>query len=356
MNKQELAKLTRVTGAAASDRAFYSRVMMVVSICGVTVGIPFAVYHLFWGSSAVGFVLLPVLLLQGFSVFLLMKNGFNTLAAWIIGVSQTSATVFYTLSLGIEASYWLFASGVANYYILDRRAALVLNLAVCMVTVVFALSDPSLAIRFTAVFLMINVFLFSFAAQLETKNKELDRMLSVDPLTRAGNRTALEQALRRVKSQFDRHKVPVSLIMVDLDHFKKINDVYGHAEGDEVLKRVSRLIQQRLRPTDHLYRFGGEEFVIITETTQMDQAAVLAEDIRKRIEAINSEADDPKTYTMTISSGLAQLRSQESADQWLARADKVMYKAKAMGRNWICFDGDEEAGQLGKSSGAASTL
>ena len=356
MTEQEPSKLTRITGAAASDQAFYSRVMMVVTICGVTVGIPFALYHLIWGSSAVGLVLLPVLILQGLSVFLLMRNGFNTLAAWIIGVSQTSATVFYTLALGIEASYWLFASGVANYYILDRRAALALNLAVCAVTVVFALPDPSLAIRFVATFLMINVFLFSFAAQLETKNRELDRMLSVDPLTRAGNRTALEQALRRVKSQFDRHRIPVSLIMVDLDHFKQINDVYGHAEGDEVLKKIARLIQQRLRPTDHLYRFGGEEFVIITENTLINQAAVLAEDIRKRVEAINSEDDNSKTYKMTISSGLAQLRALESADHWLARADKAMYKAKAMGRNWICFDADEEAGQLGKSSGTTSTL
>ncbi|MDP3515944.1 MAG: GGDEF domain-containing protein [Pseudohongiella sp.] len=356
MTKQEQKKFPRMLGAAASDQAFYSRVMMVVTLCGVTTGIPFAIYHLVWGNSSVGLVLFPVLLLQALSVFLLLRNGFNMLAAWIIGVSQTSATVFYTITVGIEASYWLFASGVANYYILDRRGALALNLVVCALTVMLALNEPSLAIRFIATFLMINVFLFSFSKQLESKNKELDRMLTVDPLTLAGNRTALEESLRRVKSQFDRHKVPVSLIMIDLDHFKEINDAHGHSEGDEVLKRIARLVQNRLRPTDHLYRFGGEEFIVITENTHMDQAAFLAEDIRKRVEAQSDDAVASKTRALTISSGLAQLRADESADEWLARADKAMYKAKAMGRNWICFDAGEDLDQLGKSSGMAVAL
>ncbi|TFH73195.1 GGDEF domain-containing protein [Gammaproteobacteria bacterium LSUCC0112] len=239
---------------------------------------------------------------------------------------------------------------------MDRRGALALNLLVCALTVIMALNEPSVAVRFIATFLMINIFLFSFSKQLESKNKELDRMLTVDPLTLAGNRTALEESLRRVKSQLDRHKIPVSLIMIDLDHFKDINDAYGHSEGDEVLKRIAQLIKNRLRPTDHLYRFGGEEFIVITENTHMDQAAFLAEDIRKRVEAQSHETENSETRVLTISSGLAQLREGESADEWLTRADKAMYKAKAMGRNWICFDAGDDLNQTGKSSGMAVAL
>lgn len=356
MNEKEQKIIRFMLGAAASDEAFYARVLLVVAVCGMGTGIPFAIYHLLWGSSAVGFVLLPVLLLQAMSVFLLLRNGFSMLAAWIIGVSQTSVTVFYTITVGFEASYWLFASGVANYYILDRRGALALNLVVCALTVVMALDEPSVAVRFIASFLMINVFLYSFSRQLESKNKELDLMLTLDPLTLSGNRTALEESLRRVKSQFDRHSIPVSLIMIDIDHFKDINDAYGHREGDEVLKSIAQLIQNRLRPTDHLYRYGGEEFIVITENTVMDRAAFLAEDIRKRVEVHLYEPKSRERHELTISSGLAQLRENESADEWLTRADKAMYKAKAMGRNWICFDAGGDLDQTGKSSGMAVAL
>lgn len=343
-------------GARSTDLEFYTRVMMVVALCGVSFGLPFGIYHLFWGNQLLSLILLPVVLLQLVALYLLRKNGFSRFAAWSIAFLQTAATTFFAFSVGLEASFWLFASGVANYYIVDRRVALIINAIACFLIAVFAMGDPAVAIRYSASFIMINIFLYSFALQLEKKNELLDHMLTVDPLTLAGNRTALEEALRRVKSQFDRHQVPVSLIMIDLDHFKKVNDTHGHSEGDRVLNRIATLIKNRLRPTDSLYRFGGEEFIVITENTHLNQAAYLAEDIRRRIEKSGDEHNPKSDTALTVSLGLAQLRETESADDWLGRADKTMYKAKAMGRNWICFDADVTEDQLGRSSGMVSTL
>ncbi|MDO9519711.1 MAG: GGDEF domain-containing protein [Pseudohongiella sp.] len=345
-----------ILGARSTDLEFYTRVMMVVALCGVTFGLAFGLYHLFWGNQLLSLVLLPVVCLQIITVYLLKKNGFSRFAAWTIALLQTAATIFYSLEIGLVASYWLFASGVANYYIVDRKVALSFNAVACFVIAVYALGEPAIAIRYAASFVMINIFLFSFARQLEKKNAQLDHMLTVDPLTMAGNRTALEATLRRVKSQYDRHETPVSLIMIDLDHFKRINDTHGHSEGDRVLNRIAALIKKRLRPTDSLFRFGGEEFIVITENTHLNQAAYLAEDIRKRVE---SDVDDQRKHAddaLTVSLGLAQLRGNEAADDWLGRADKAMYKAKAMGRNWICFDADTSADQTGNPSGTASTL
>lgn len=343
-------------GARNTDIEFYTRVMIVVALCGVSFGLPFAIYHLFWGNQLLSLILLPVVCLQLVTVYLLKKNGFNIFAAWSIAFLQTTATTFFAFSLGLEASFWLFASGVANYYIVDRKVAVAINAIACFLIAVYALDDPALSVRYAASFIMINIFLFSFARQLEKKNEQLDHMLTVDPLTLAGNRTALEEALRRVKSQFDRHEVPVSLIMIDLDHFKQINDTHGHSEGDRVLNRIAKLIKNRLRPTDSLYRFGGEEFIVITENTHLNQAAYLAEDIRRRVEQNADEHNKKSDTALTVSLGLAQLRQTEAADQWLGRADKAMYKAKAMGRNWICFDADISEDQLGKSSGTVSVL
>lgn len=343
-------------GTRSTDLEFNVRVLSVVAICGVSFGLPFAVYHLLWGNPLFSLILLPVVLLQITALFLLKKNIYSRLATLIIAVLQTTASAFFCFSVGVEASYWLFASGVANYYIVDRKVALTINVIACFWVAVYALKEPSLAIRFAASFVMINTFLFSFARQLEKKNTQLDHMLTIDPLTLAGNRTALEEALRRVKSQFDRHEIPVSLIMIDLDHFKKINDTHGHREGDIVLNRIAALIKKRLRPTDSLYRFGGEEFIVITENTHLNQAAYLAEDIRRQVENSREQPETANEQKLTVSLGLAQLRVAEAADDWLGRADKAMYKAKSMGRNWVCFDADISKDQLGKSSGTLSAL
>lgn len=345
-------------GARSTDVEFYTRVMLVVTLCGVSFGLPFGIYHLFWGDQLLSLILLPVVALQIITLYLLKKNGFSRFAAWTIAFLQTAATTFFSFSVGLEASFWLFASGVANYYIVDRKVALTINAIACFLIATYALGDFDLSVRYVASFIMINIFLFSFARQLEKKNAQLDHMLTVDPLTLAGNRTALEEALRRVKSQFDRHGVPVSLLMIDLDHFKQINDSRGHREGDKVLSHVATVIKNRLRPTDSLYRFGGEEFIVITENTHLNQAAFLAEDIRRRVDN-NADAhgvDDSVAPSLTVSLGLAQLRSSEAADDWLERADKAMYKAKAMGRNWVCFDADVAQDHVGKSAGAASAL
>ena len=331
-----------VSSAKSHDLEFYTRVLIAVALCGLCVGAPFAIYHLMWGNPLVSLLLAPVIVLQSISLYLLRKKGFNPWIALFLAVIQMAATVLIHVKIGLQASFWIFASAVANYYIVDRYQALTINVAACAISAWMAFESAEMAFRFSAAFGMINVFLFAFSAQLDKKNRELDRMLTVDPLTRAGNRTALEEALRRVQSQYARAQIPATVIMLDLDNFKQINDSQGHTAGDQVLRRMSWLILSRLRPTDTLYRFGGEEFIVITENTSMHQAAYLAEDIRKIIEAEGG---------LTISAGLAELRADESTDQLINRADRALYKAKSMGRNWVCFDPLQD----GRSAGTAAT-
>lgn len=347
-------RYSTMLGARSTDLEFYTRVMYAIVACGLSFGLPFAIYHLIWGNPLFSAILLPVIVLQLLTLYLLRRNGFSHYAAWIIAFLQMAATTLFAFAVeGLSGSYWLFASGLANYYIVDRKAALLMNTLACVAVAFYALDDSSASVRYSASFAMINIFLFSFARQLDKKNAELDRMLTVDPLTRAGNRSALEDALKRVKGQFDRHAIPVSLIMIDLDHFKDINDTLGHKEGDRVLAWVAATIQKRLRPSDSLYRFGGEEFIIIAENTLLDQAAFLAEDIRQRVENSRSESEFGNLPAITVSLGLAQLKVDETSDGWVSRADRAMYKAKAMGRNWVCFDA-ASADQVGRSSGASA--
>lgn len=336
------SKQESVLTAQGKDQVFYSQVMFAVTLCGISFALAFAIYHFLWGNSAVSLILTPVIVVQAVALILLIRNGFNAFSAWSIAIIQTATNVLFVHEVGLVASYWLYASGVANYYIVNRRIALSLNTIACLATVFIAFDAPDFAVRYCAAFAMINVFLYTFAVQLERKNHELDRMLTIDPLTLAGNRTAMDEAILRVRNLYDRYQTPVTLIMIDLDHFKQINDTMGHSAGDKVLRRVADKVQGRLRPTDKLFRFGGEEFVIVAENTTLAQASHLAEDIRQRIARDEGERHQAE-ISLTVSMGVAQLREAESGDNWIDRADKALYKAKSMGRNWVCFDGELES-------------
>ena len=119
--------------------------------------------------------------------------------------------------------------------------------------------------------------------------------------------------------------------MLDLDHFKQINDLHGHAKGDEILIRITELVGMRIRATDSIYRLGGEEFVVVADDLSLENAARLAEQLRTIVEA----HDLAPSSTVTISLGVAQHHSDETAEQWMNRADNALYMAKHLGRNRI---------------------
>ena len=150
-----------------------------------------------------------------------------------------------------------------------------------------------------------------------------------DPLTGAGNRRALEHKLFDAVNVYQRTRSPVSMLLMDLDHFKKVNDRHGHAAGDEILCSITEIINLRIRVTDSLYRIGGEEFVVVLEGQDLHRAAHLAEQLRTLIEANELVPD----HSATISVGVAELKENETGNDWLHRADKALYRAKRSGRN-----------------------
>jgi len=160
---------------------------------------------------------------------------------------------------------------------------------------------------------------------------ELEHLVTTDRLTGVGNRRAFDQLTEIEASLAKRYGVPVSIVMLDIDHFKRINDTYGHAVGDAVLVGIARRISARLRDTDSIVRWGGEEFAVITPCTPITGAEVLAEAMRRVV------ADEPFGIVgrVTISLGVAQLSPEETAAQWVSRADRVMYEAKRSGRNCV---------------------
>ncbi|MGN7739547.1 GGDEF domain-containing protein [Pseudomonas sp. 22526] len=159
-----------------------------------------------------------------------------------------------------------------------------------------------------------------------------------DPLTDTGNRIAMDQTLQREIEMARRHLHPLSLLMLDIDHFKRINDSHGHSAGDEVLKAVAAAIKAQLRNVDMVFRFGGEEFLILLSNTGRDAAAMVGERLRQAAQAKDYWADGT-LIELTVSLGCSTLLPGESAESLLRRADSALYVAKREGRNRLAMAG-----------------
>ncbi|WP_460369055.1 diguanylate cyclase [Pseudomonas sp. Tul1A2] len=156
----------------------------------------------------------------------------------------------------------------------------------------------------------------------------------IDPLTGLPNRAAWSERLEHEIKQWQQHGNTLSLAMLDLDHFKRINDNYGHLAGDKVLKIIATVLRKRLRGSDFIARFGGEEFVLLMPATPPALGAKLLETLRAAIEACPFHFKGERV-TITISMGLATFRAGEHSDLVLKRADQALYRAKNAGRNRV---------------------
>ncbi len=164
-------------------------------------------------------------------------------------------------------------------------------------------------------------------------NKQLQNLSRTDHLTGLFNRGYWELRLIQEFKRFDRYEQPSSLIMLDIDHFKKINDKYGHTVGDEAIRGVSRAIKEQVRDLDIAGRYGGEEFGIILTNTNGDGACVFAERLRKTVEHLTVYAEGHEVK-FTISLGVAELNDQiHDHRNWIEKADHALYRSKEGGRN-----------------------
>ena len=160
----------------------------------------------------------------------------------------------------------------------------------------------------------------------------------IDGLTGLYNRRWIDEALPRFVQRYGRGGQPLVVLMVDVDHFKKFNDTYGHATGDQVLVRVGQAMRSNLRPTDHVARYGGEEFLVILPDTTEESARIVAERLRTAVHDIDlKKADGSAIPKITISLGAGCLTSAMPMKTLLGRADEALYQSKRDGRDRVTF-------------------
>lgn len=310
---------------------------LLLSITGGLGVFPFAVLRYLqgeWTAAIIDTIIIGGFLVLGIYVYRTRRVRLASIALSVLCMGGVIATVYL---IGPHQVYWAYPALMAVFYLIRPRVAAVLAAltVVALLPALLPLTDTHITTTVIITILVTSSFAFAFALITNRQREQLMHLATKDSLTGAGNRRALDTKLAELVNAFRRSGEPSSIILLDLDHFKKVNDVYGHAAGDQILKSLTEIINLRIRVTDSLYRIGGEEFVVVLDGQDLHRAAHLAEQLRTLVDANELVPD----RSVTISLGVAELKAGESPNDWLHRADEALYRAKDAGRNSTSLSG-----------------
>jgi diguanylate cyclase (GGDEF)-like protein len=302
-------------------------------LMGVLAILPFAVWRFWSGNIEQGMVDLLIVVFMVVIGAYVFATGRYRLAGIIFTMTYSLGMVLSVYVRGTELLFWAYPVTLACYFTVRLKEATAISL-MCLALVTWLIRDivePSEMLRFVVTYVLVATFAFIFARRVHHDRVRLSVAATVDSLTGAGNRRAMDDEIESVVSSFSRRSMPVSLVLFDIDHFKRINDNHGHGVGDQFLQRFVEFMQVLLRRNEKLFRLGGEEFVVIVEG-DVQEAQNLADQIRHLLEKTRLIPG----LSVTVSVGVAQLREKEDSRDWMKRADDALYRAKHYGRNQVC--------------------
>jgi len=300
---------------------------------------PFVIFHFASQRPALGVVSLCVIALMVANAWYLQREpARQSLAPRLMIAGLGIALGLYLLvTHGMSGLLWAYPIVLWLYSTLPERSARIANL------ILLALTLPSIAIvipsdvKLRAMATLIGVSLFSFLLVhvISRQQEGLQRQLRHDPLTGLLNRHTLDDVIRQAMARSARDRVPMALLAIDLDHFKRVNDDLGHAAGDAVLRGLGALLRERLRGTDVAFRLGGEEFLVLLHGTTEAHARQVADTLLMQIR----QSPWLPGRAITASIGLAALVDADEPEAWIAEADRALYRAKRCGRNRVVESG-----------------
>ncbi len=318
---------------------FYLAMISLVGMLILIFVTPYAVYRFSGGDWLVGIVDLVIVLSAIGTVYYSWRTGDTVKSGQFLALIFCIGAVIVCISLGINGLVWVYPLLVFIFFLVSASKAVVFS---SLLLVSLALIDfywPALifANRFQMISFLVTAFMSSFFAYVfayrtQRQRHELKQLASIDSLTGAGNRHTLNQELEQavlLKRKLDRR---FAMILFDLDFFKQINDNYGHKVGDQTLIQLVPIISGMIRQTDQVFRYGGEEFLVLLREIEPQHLLALAEKIRLGVE---QKLRLPDGKAVTLSGGVAVLQENEDWEHWLHRADIALYQAKNNGRNQI---------------------
>jgi diguanylate cyclase len=312
---------------------YRQRIMYGLASAAVVLLLPFSVNAYLQGNAGLGTGILCAVLILGVDAVATYLKKPPPIPLILLLVPITAGMAISLKVQGFFGALWSYPTILLFSFSLSRRMANVCNvlLLVIISALVYHYIGAAYTIRTFATLTLTIVLANIVLGIIVDQHRRLLDQANVDPLTGAFNRRHLERCLADAIERQRRTSAPASLLLIDVDHFKRINDDFGHAAGDGVLRAVVELIGRRARKLDLLFRVGGEEFMLLLPDTRESAAAVVAEQLRASIGA--SRPIDAADVTVSI--GVSELQPGETMDAWMKHADDALYAAKNAGRNRV---------------------
>lgn len=303
-----------------------------LTVLGIT---PFAVARAVngeWVAMTLDLLLVAVIT---FNAVFAWRTGNSALAGKINAVVVSVSCAALAEVLGYAGLFWAYTMILANYMLAPRLLATACGGLLIVAGLLMAPFPSSFAVAAFAVSsLLVMLYAFIFASLTEVQRKLLEGLATRDPLTGIANRRSMEVELADAVRSHRANGEAATVAVLDLDHFKSVNDHHGHDTGDRVIMGFVERVQRCIRKRDRLYRLGGEEFVLLLPGTDHSGARAALEKVRDAVQA-EPLAD---ALRVTTSIGAAVLEDGDDWPRWLARADAALYRAKDAGRDRVSFD------------------
>jgi diguanylate cyclase (GGDEF)-like protein len=309
------------------------RVMYALSFLAVVFLLPFAVNDFLKGRNALAATIVSVVLAFAADGLAIRLRKSPPIPYAVLLVPITAAITLSLATQGVIGAFWCYPTVLFFHFVLSRRIANLCSLALLLVAtaMVFRFLGLHVTIRFSVSLILTIVIVNTIQNIIRDLQARLVDQAITDPLTGVYNRRHMESRLAEALESSRRRSAPASLLLIDIDHFKRINDEHGHEAGDAVLKGLVSVVRAHARKVDLLFRMGGEEFVVLLPDTPESSAAAMAEKLRQSI----AETALLDGRPVTVSIGVAGMQAGDTVESWVRESDSAMYAAKEAGRNRV---------------------
>ncbi|MCP5417540.1 MAG: GGDEF domain-containing protein [Chromatiaceae bacterium] len=305
-----------------------------LSVTAGSLILPFSIYHLSHQNIQTGVGAMIISLSLFFAAWHSHRKTYNSVYIFLLLTPFSTLYVAHLMStVGISATYWCYPTVLLFYFIMSERQAWISNIFYVLINLPLAwyLFETHEAFRLSVTLILVSAYATIFLHVITRQYHELGQQAITDKLTGLYNRLLLQDSLEQAIHQTSRTNTAYTLIVMDIDHFKQINDELGHDVGDHVLMQLGAFLKDFFRSSDKVFRIGGEEFLILVYNTDETKSIDIAEKLRRGVENLSLIPD----RTVTVSIGIAGLGSGKDWKQWMKACDKNLYEAKNGGRNRV---------------------
>lgn len=307
---------------------------MMIGLVTIPVILPVSLVSFYLHRPMIGWFALLIVIMAAVNSYTIWRHGRVKVPFWVTHLAIHIPIIWGMFFIGPQFCFWSYPVAIAAFFGCRRQVAvrLILITFVAFCGVCLAAVDTKFATRFLLTYGLTCFFMYGIIVRMDHMQRRLSKLAITDPLTAAYNRRFLDSCLDDITN--NKRSNDWGLIAIDIDHFKNINDEFGHSVGDATLKAVVSTINELLETNDRLFRTGGEEFVVLTQSRSEAAMKHRAELIRHTID--NTEF--PEGIKLTVSLGISYYRPGLNYNEWLKETDQLLYQAKNSGRNQVSYN------------------